>query len=235
MGNMRSIMLPFLVAPPTGARIRTRLRLSASDEKVLRIVGEHLGRLAGQDLAIRCRLGAGADQRTSRKRALTAAASSRWAGAITRTSNDQWRRGRRNLLDARVGLQRARRTILSRLAAPVGGRHGRVRGYASQAERFAKQNRVQRLEARLREVEARLAHGRVSICRGGRKLARLSHALGTGIGPLTRAEWHARWESARWFLTADGEADSAWGNGTIRVHPEEGWLELRLPTHWRTS
>jgi hypothetical protein len=26
------------------------------------------------------------------------------------------------------------------------------------------------------------------------------------------------------------EADKAWGNETIRVHPEQGWLELRLPT-----
>ncbi|HYY79515.1 MAG TPA: hypothetical protein VFD04_10080 [Actinomycetes bacterium] len=227
---MRSIAPPFLVAPPTGARIRTRLRLSAGDQQVLRTVGEQLGRLAGQDLAVRCRLGPGDDQRTRRKRALTAAASSRWAGAITRTSNDQWRCGQRNLLDARVGLQRARRTIQSRLAAPVAGRRGRVRGYASQAERFAKQIRVQHLEARLREVEARLAQNRVSICRGGRKLARLSQALGRSTGPLTRADWRARWESARWFLTADGEAECRWGNGTIRVHPEEGWLELRLPT-----
>jgi hypothetical protein len=31
-------------------------------------------------------------------------------------------------------------------------------------------------------------------------------------------------------LTADGEADKAWGNETIRVHPDQQWLELRLPT-----
>ena len=147
--NMRSLVPPFLVAAPTGARIRTRLRLSAADEQVLRAVGQELGHLAGHDVAIRCRLGPGRDARAERKRALTPASSSRWAGSITRVSNDQWQRGRRNLLDARVGLRRACRRIRIRLAVPVGGRHGRDRGYASQAERFQKQRRLQHLEARL--------------------------------------------------------------------------------------
>src|SRR5919197_357023 len=128
IGNMRSLTDPFVVAPPSGARIRTRLRLSARDEQVLRTVGEHLGRLAGADVAVRCGIGRGQDQRACRKRALTAASSSRWAGAITRTSDDQWQRARNNLLDARAGLRRACRTIRSRLAAPVAGRHGRIRG-----------------------------------------------------------------------------------------------------------
>jgi hypothetical protein len=77
---MRSIAPPFVVAAPTGARIRTRLRLGARDEQVLRAVGEQLGQLAGWDMAVRCRLGHRPDQRADRKRALTAQASSRWAG-----------------------------------------------------------------------------------------------------------------------------------------------------------
>jgi hypothetical protein len=89
---MRRIAVPFVAAPPTGARIRTRLRLSARDEQVLGAVGAQLGRLAGSDLAVRCRLGRGDDARAGRKQALTAASSSRWAGSITRTSNDQWER-----------------------------------------------------------------------------------------------------------------------------------------------
>jgi hypothetical protein len=162
---MRRLAVPFVVAAPSGARICTRLRPTPEDEQVLWAVGVWLGGLAGQDLAVRCRLGRGDDERAGRKKALTAATSSRWAGSITRTSNDQWERGRRNLLDARVGLRRACRRIRSRLAVPVGGRHGRVRGYASRAERFAKQGRLQRLEARLARVEQRLAAGRVSVCR----------------------------------------------------------------------
>src|SRR6266511_1115445 len=129
---MRPIAAPFVVAPPAGARIRTRLRVDAADEQVLRAVGEYLGRLAGTDLACRCAVGPGTDGRTDRKRALTAASSSRWAGAITRSSNDQWQRGWRNLLDARAGLGRAIRVIQRRLAVPVGCRQDRVRGYASQ-------------------------------------------------------------------------------------------------------
>jgi hypothetical protein len=31
------------------------------------------------------------------------------------------------------------------------------------------------------------------------------------------------------FLTADGEKDKAWGNETIRWHPDGGWLEIKLP------
>jgi hypothetical protein len=92
------------------------------------------------------------------------------------------------------------------LAVPVGGKQGRVNGYATQAERYAKQRRLQHLEAELARVEDRLRSARVSVCRGGHRLAK------------------------RWFLTADGDATKLWGNETIRVHPEQQWMELRLPT-----
>jgi hypothetical protein len=229
---MRALAAPFVVAPPSGARIRARLRPSPADERVLRAVGEYLGGLAGQDLAGRCRLGRGPDQRAGRKRALTAASSSRWAGAITRTSGDQWQRGYKNLLDARTGLRRAVKRVRARLAVPVGQRHGRTRGYATQAERFSKQRRLQHLATRLAEVEQRIAQGRVSVCRGGRRLAKLRHTIEEGDPAcgLTEVHWRERWQAARLFVTADGEADKRWGNETIRVHPDEGWLEIRLPT-----
>jgi hypothetical protein len=191
-------------------------------------VGRHLATLAGQDLAWRCRRGLHADQRTERKRSLTSASSSRWAGTITRTANDQWMRGYRNLLDARTGLRRAIFAIDRRLAVPINGRHGRTRGYASRAERYQKQRRLQYLQAKLAEVERRLAEGRVSVCRGGRRLARLRHHLDTA--GLSASEWRGRWHAERLFLAADGEAEACWGNLTIRVHPDEQWLVLRLPT-----
>ncbi|HYY80855.1 MAG TPA: hypothetical protein VFD04_17000 [Actinomycetes bacterium] len=227
---MRSLAAPFVVAQPSGARIRTRLRLSAWDEQVVRAVGEHLGRLASADVADCCRPGGVEERRADRKRALTAASSSRWAGAITRSSNDQWQRAHANLLDARAGLRRAIRRLQARLEVTVGRRQSRVSGYASQAERFQKQRRLQHLQARLAEVDERLATGRVSLCRGGRRLARLRHTLGQGDVRVAEVAWRARWQAARWFLTADGEAAKQWGNETIRVHPEEGWLEVRLPT-----
>jgi hypothetical protein len=74
---MRSITPSFVVAPPTGAKIRTRLLLPSADQQVLMAVGQHLGILAGRDLVWRCQLGLVPDQRTERKRALTDSSSSR--------------------------------------------------------------------------------------------------------------------------------------------------------------
>jgi hypothetical protein len=224
---MRSLSMSFVVAPPTGAKVRTRLRTSAADEAVLLQVGEHLGRLAGRDLAVRCRLGSGTDMRADRKRTLTMASSSRWAGAITRTANDQWTRGYQNLQAERASLRRAIGRLQQRTQAPVGGRAGRIRGYPTKAERWAKQRRLQALSAKLARVEAGLAAGRVSVVRGGRRLARARHHLDAGGFTLER--WQRTWAAERLFLTADGDAEAAWGNLTIRWHPDEGWLELKLP------
>jgi hypothetical protein len=105
-----------------------------------------------------------------------------------------------------------------------------VHGYQSRMERFEKQRRLQCLRARLANVEERIAQGQVSVCRGGRRLAKLHHAVDGDDSALTAAGWRQRWQAARLFLTADGEADKRWGNETIRIHPDEQWLEIRLPT-----
>jgi hypothetical protein len=102
---------PFVAAAPAGARVRTRLRVSSPDEAVLWIAGSHLGSLAGRDLAARCargRLEANGQEVSwaARKRALTVESSSRWAGAITRTSEDQLRLAGQNLRVQKVSLQR---------------------------------------------------------------------------------------------------------------------------------
>ena len=165
--------------------------------------------------------------RARRKRALTAESSSRWAGAITRATEDQWQLAGRNLRAARSGLHARIGTITARLAVPAGGRAGRARGYATGAERHAKMVRLQVLRARLAAVDRRLAAGTVSVVRGGKALLR-KHGNLAAAG-LTEEQWRGRWESARLFLTADGEKDKALGNETIRWHPGEGWLEVRLP------
>jgi hypothetical protein len=217
----------FVVAPPAGARIRTRLRVTPADELVLHAVGEYLGRLAGQDLAERCRLRTGVGDRARRKRALTSLSSSRWAGAVTRTSDDQWQRGWMNLIDARGRLERQVKAIQRRLAVTVGSRRSRVRGYATAQERYAKQQRLQHLQAELRCIDRRLQQGRVSVVRGGRRLARARHHL-QQAGVASEA-WRVRWEAERRFICADGEANKPLGNETIRVDPEAGSLELKLP------
>ncbi|GCB48139.1 hypothetical protein SNL152K_5462 [Streptomyces sp. NL15-2K] len=228
---MRVLAAPFTVGAPAGARIRDRLRLGAVDEKVLRLVGEHLGRHQRADLAERVRLGsvrAKDARRAERKKKLTAVSSSRWAGAMTRASEDQYQLSMRCLHDARSGLRRAVRTITRRLAAPCGKRaKNGVRGYADQNERAQKQRRMQVLKARLAVVEARIASGRPSITVGGRRLAGLRHHLADA--QLTEREWLRRWEAARLFLTADGESGAPWGNYTITVDPDDGTVSLVLP------
>jgi hypothetical protein len=232
MNGLRAIGASFVAAAPAGARVRTRVRASGQDARALEAVGAHLGSLAAADLAARVREGrldaAGrAASRRERKRSLTAACSSRWAGAITRTTDDLWALAERNLAAERASLRARTRQIQSRLAVPTGQKRGRVRGYATQAERWAKQQRLQRLRSRAAAVDRRLERGQLGVCRGGRRLARARHNL--EAAELTQAGWRTRWQAQRWFLTADGEADKAWGNETIRWHPDEGWVEIKLP------
>ena len=115
----------------------------------------------------------------------------------------------------------------ARLAVPAGGRAGRIRGYATAAERHAKTIRLRSHKARLARVERQLEAGAVSVVRGGRALLRKRGNL--AAAGLDQERWRAEWESARLFLTADGEKDKAWGNETIRWNPDEGWLEVKLP------
>jgi hypothetical protein len=231
VSGLRPIAGPFVAAAPAGVRVRARLRVSPQDEAVLWTAGRHLGSLAGRDLAARCAEGrldaqGRAGSRARRKKALTAESSSRWAGAITRTSEDQVRLAGQNLRAERKTLQARIRRIEARLPVRAGGRAGRVRGYATPAERHAKAVRLQVLHARLARADRRLEAGRVSVVRGGKALLRK-------LGSLTEAGltqvWRREWESARLFLTADGEKDKEWGNETIRWNPDRGWLEIKLP------
>jgi hypothetical protein len=203
---LRAIAGPFVAAGPAGVRVRTRLLVSAGDEVVLRAVGGHLGSLAGRDLAARVRegrLGARdrAVSRRERKRALTTESTSRWAGAITRTSEDQWQLAERSLSAGRASLKSRIRAIDGRLAVPAGQRRGRARGYATAAERHAGQRRAQALRSRLGQVERLLDDGHVPVVRGGRRLLGIRHHLPEA--GLTQARWRQRWESSRLFLTAD--------------------------------
>jgi hypothetical protein len=234
-GCLRPVAVSFVAAAPAGARVRARLRVSAEDEAVLRAAGGHLGSLAGRDLAARCAEGqldarGRARSRAVRKRALTAESSSRWAGAITRTSEDQVRLAGQNLRADRASLQARIRRIQVRLAIPAGSKSGRMRGYATAAERHAKTVRLQVLAARLARVERQLASGTVSVVRGGKALLRTRDNL-TAAG-LTSERWRREWESARLFLTADGEKDKAWGNETIRWHPMRAGWRSSCPPRW---
>jgi hypothetical protein len=159
-GRLREITAPYVATAPAGARVRTRLRVSGQDELVLRAVGKHLGSLAGRDLVARCAQGRldakeQAASRRDRKRALTAQSSSRWAGAITRKSEDAWQLADRNLRAERATLKARVRKIEARLAVPAGSRKGRLAGYATRAERHSKLIRLQALKGSLLVTEQR--------------------------------------------------------------------------------
>jgi hypothetical protein len=210
------IAAPFLVALPGGRRIRARLRPDAAEAAALRALGETLGSLAGRDLAAACR----GEPRAPRKQALTKESSSRWAGAITRTSDDLRATRRRNLLAERRSLGSAIGAIEKRLAVPSSARGG----YRSQFERFAKQQRLQQCKARLVEVQRQLSQRDCSIVRGGRRLLNTRHNLATA--GLSEREWRGRWSASRLFLTADGESGKRFGNETIRVS-HDGLVQVK--------
>ena len=126
----RALIDPFVVGPPRAVSARTRLFPSDVDETVLREIGEHLGSLLRSDLAARCRLGAGYKHlgRAKRKRTLTPRCSSRWAGAITRVSDDMWERELLNLEDLESRDRKEIAELDRRLVLPAGKGKARSAG-----------------------------------------------------------------------------------------------------------
>jgi len=99
---------------------------------VLRLVGEHTGRLASRDLARRCRDGLehSTDTWAERKRDMTAESSSRLAGSVTSNTHDQWGLSRRAQWRHQQSLDAGIRTVRHHLSVPVGekGSKGRPGG-----------------------------------------------------------------------------------------------------------
>ncbi|MFG3287529.1 IS200/IS605 family accessory protein TnpB-related protein [Streptomyces sp. NPDC048179] len=231
MAGLREPAASFVVPGPSGVAIRDRLRhLGAADEKVLRLVGDHLGTLASRDLKARCAAGPEHDSGrwAERKRALSEESSSRWAGSITKASHDQWALARRGQLAHIHSLQAGIETITHRLSLPVGEKGSKKApgGYRSRHEYFAKTRRLHVLEDRLQAARADRDAGRVCVVRGGKRLLNTRHHLEQA--QLTEEQWRTRWRAGRRFLQADGESGKRFGNETLRVTPD-GEISLRLP------
>lgn len=229
--QLRTVDAPFVTLGPSGVAIRDRLKnLSVEDDKVLRLIGEHLGHLASLDLAARCADGKDHDAQrwAARKQGLTAASSSRWAGSITKATHDQWALSRRCQLAHIQNLEVGVRTLTHRLSQPIGekGTKRAPGGYRSKGEWFHKSRRLHILEHRLDTVRADRENGVVHVVRGGRRLLNNRHNL--DLAQLTEDEWRERWEAERWFLAADGESGKGYGNETIRVTPG-GEVSIKLP------
>jgi hypothetical protein len=163
---LRQIARPFVADGPSGVSVRDRLKgLTTQDEKVLRLVGAHMGRLASRDLARRCRDGMdhSTDTWAQRKRELTAESSSRWAGSVTSNTHDQWGLSRRAQHQHLLSLDAGIHTVRHRLSLPVGekGRRGKPGGYRSQGEWFQKTRRLAILEDEYERVRAEREEGRV--------------------------------------------------------------------------
>lgn len=237
--GLRVIADPFVVAPAKGVRTRARVHLTAAEEVAVMRIGVFLGGQYRATLVERIALGAvstkeQAQWRASAKNALTAATSSRWAGAITRTAIDSYGLGMR-ALEAHVdSLTAAVNTIGARMAAPVGGelcepdrpKARPVKGYATEAERFAKSRRKAQLEARLVDAAEHREQGLPRIVAGGRRLWR--HRANLDAAGMTREQWEQRWMDERMFLTADGESGKRFGNETIRV-TDDGVFQVKVP------
>ena len=184
------------VAGPAGVAITTRLRTTPEDERVLDLVGAHVGGLRRADLAAVSRsrlldpaMGDAArreacrDRLNTRKKALTAQSSARWANAIIAGNDAQYRLARDAQHRHLIGLRAAIARIEKRLAAPTADtlspeqcrarrKTKAPKGYATQAERFAKQRRLQVLRAELRRVQADWDDRVVHVVEGGKRLAK---------------------------------------------------------------
>lgn len=245
---LRRIAAPVVAAGPSGKRFRTRLHLSPTEAAALAEIGELLGSLYRRELAGRIRLGrvdrkAQSVWRAERKRALTAASSSRWAGALTRAVEDQYQLGMR-ALGAHVGdLQSAIEVLEQRCAlrpgetaaedtADGGRRRGPKRGYATAGERFSKTRRLACLRYRLVAAQEDLAAGHPAVTVGGKRLWRNRHNL--AAAGIDESQWRQRWDAARLFVTVDGETGKNGGNETIRVD-EQGRLRLKVPAALATK
>lgn len=232
MGGLRELAAPFMLPGPTGVAIRTRLRLSPADVAVLTEAGTFLGSLASGDLGARTRQGKTPDVTSwaERKRRLTAPSSARWAGSITRATDEQWALARRGQAAEAAWLRGQISRIEAGLSRPLGAKadknSGLARGYRTRSEWHAKSRRLCVLRDRLATVETDWAAGRVRVVRGGRRLARLRHCPAPTA--QSRPAWRERWQAARMFLAADGESGKQCGNETIRV-TGTGELSIRLP------
>ncbi|WP_460340580.1 IS200/IS605 family accessory protein TnpB-related protein [Actinoallomurus acanthiterrae] len=159
---------------------------------------------------------------------MTAESSSRWAGAITKATHDQWALARRNQLAYIHSLEDGIATLSHRLSLPVGqpGTKHAPGGYRSADEWHAKSRRLATLRARHAAATVDWRTGRVRVVRGGKRLANTRHHLEEA--GLTKEQWRAKWEEARWFLAADGESGKRFGNETIRITPD-GQISIKLP------
>ena len=115
--------------------------------------------------------------------------SSRWAGAITKSTHDQWALARRCLAAHIQNLEAGMATVRRRLSLPVGqkGSNGEPGGYRSRQEWHTKSRRLVVLGHRHQQAIADWQEGRARVVRGGKRLANTRHHLDKA--QLTQRQW----------------------------------------------
>jgi len=135
-----------------------------------------MGTLAGKDLVSAQKTGDNAVSWPVRKKAISADSSSRWAGAISRETNDQIALAQRSQITYRNELVSTIATMERKLAVKVGktakvqvgNRTITVPGYHDRDEHWRKRQRLQILKGELARVKADMAAGKLHIVRGGK-------------------------------------------------------------------
>jgi hypothetical protein len=169
--HLRAIAPAFVALGRPGVAIRDRLgHLTSEDEKVLRAVGGHQGRLASGDLKARCADGLdhSTDMWAARKRELTAVSSSRIAGAITTATHDQWALARRCQAAYIQNLEGGIKTPRHRLSVGEKGGKRAAGGYRSEGEWFRKSRRLATPQTRPARCRCRGLAGRSGARSTGR-------------------------------------------------------------------
>lgn len=227
---------PTRVVPgPTGASVRSRLRLEPSEKGLLAAVGEHLTRVRMVDL----KAAAAGVARNDRVKATTAdhGIQSRYAGTIAKDNDALVRMTKDGLYRHRADLRAAIRTLERRTKAKSRDTCcGRVRtpkacsscrdGYATRSERAMKCRRLDVLRARLAKVERRIADRDWRLMPGGRRLAGNRYHLDQA--GLDVPEWRAQWTESRFFLASVGNAGMPGGNPCLTLHAD-GYLTVSVP------
>ena len=163
--------------------------------------------------------------RAARKRALTAESSSRWAGAITRTSED-------------AGSSRTGTCARSARACTPGSAGSRPGWRSRRAERRPGPRLRDPCRAARQDDPAQGAagppgpggaadRGRAGVGDAGR--GRCSASARTSPPPGCRGPVAAGMGVGPAVPDRGRGGDKVWGNETIRRHPDEGWLEVKLP------
>ena len=231
---VRQLAAPFVAVPPSGTSTETRLSVSDDEDALLWELYRYGGKLKATDLRCLVELNANGieyDEKAqrklvaTRKRNLTQGWSSRVAGAIYRENDKQWDLAKRNLEAHADGLKGQIKALTEKLALPVGSKDG----CKTHRVRSQKRYRLECLERKLNRTLAQLDANRLSICLGGKALARNRHNL--EAAGLTEDEWRLRWDAARGWFAVNGSKGETFGNQTARLNPSDGILELLMPPH----